>query len=77
MHVKKGDTVLVIAGNDKGRTGEVRSVIKKKNRVVVEGVNMRWKHKRRTSENTESERTAARPRRLGVRRRSSPPRPPL
>ena len=36
MHVRKGDVVIVIAGNDKGRTGEVRQVDNKKNRVLDE-----------------------------------------
>jgi large subunit ribosomal protein L24 len=56
MHVKKGDVVIVIAGNDKGRTGEVREVFRADNRVVVEGVNMRWKHKRATQKNPKGER---------------------
>lgn len=56
MHVRSGDTVIVIAGNDKGTTGEVRRVIRKKDRVVVEGVNLRWRHKRPTQENPQGER---------------------
>jgi large subunit ribosomal protein L24 len=56
MHVKKGETVIVIAGNDKGRTGEVKVVQRKKDRVIVDGVNMRWKHKRPTQENPKGER---------------------
>ena len=43
-HVIKGDTVMVTAGNDKGATGEVLRIITKKNRVVVQGVNIRSKH---------------------------------
>ena len=39
IHIKKGDTVYVNAGNDKGKTGKVLSVIPEKDRVVVEGVN--------------------------------------
>ena len=50
MHVKKGDAVLVIAGNDKGKTGAVRTSLPGKNHVVVEGVNMRWRHKRPTQQ---------------------------
>lgn len=46
MHIKKGDTVIVIAGNDKGVRGEVLRVIPAKNRVVVKGVNMVKKHQR-------------------------------
>ena len=56
MHVKKGDRVIVIAGNDKGRTGEVKVVIPKKGRVLVDGVNLRWKHKRATQQNPKGER---------------------
>jgi len=44
MHVKKGDTVQVIAGKDKGKVGEVLQVLPKMSRVIVEGVNMRTKH---------------------------------
>ena len=56
MHVRKGDTVIVIAGNDKGRTGEVTGVITKTSRVLVNGVNLRWKHKRPTQETPKGER---------------------
>ena len=44
LHIKKGDTVYVNAGNDKGKTGKVLSVLRDKDRVVVEGVNMVSKH---------------------------------
>ncbi len=44
MRLKRGDQVIVIAGNDKGKTGEVRTVLRDKNRVIVEGVNMKVKH---------------------------------
>ena len=44
MRVKKGDTVVVIAGKDKGKTGEVLQVLAKEERVIVEGVNMVTKH---------------------------------
>lgn len=56
MKLKKGDTVIVIAGNDKGQTGEVRDVDRARNRVLVEGVNKRWKHKRPTQQNPKGER---------------------
>jgi large subunit ribosomal protein L24 len=45
-HIKRGDTVMIIAGSDKGRTGKVLRVLPDKNRVVVEGVNRVWKHVR-------------------------------
>lgn len=44
MHIKKGDTVQVITGKDKGKVGEVTTVLPKKSQVVVEGVNVRTKH---------------------------------
>ena len=44
LHIKKGDMVYVNAGNDKGKTGKVLEVITKKNRAIVEGVNMVSKH---------------------------------
>ena len=44
MRIKKGDTVQVLAGNDKGKTGEVLEVMPKDSKVVVKGVNVRKKH---------------------------------
>ncbi|MBP9998570.1 MAG: 50S ribosomal protein L24 [Bacteroidales bacterium] len=44
IRIKKGDTVYVMAGNDKGKTGKVLSVVVDENRAVVEGVNMVSKH---------------------------------
>ncbi len=56
MKVRKGDQVVVISGNDKGARGEVIQVIREKERVVVEGANMRWKHKRGTQQSPQGER---------------------
>jgi len=44
LHVRKGDTVMVIAGDDKGKTGQVLQVFTEKNRAIVEGINMVTKH---------------------------------
>jgi large subunit ribosomal protein L24 len=44
--IRKGDTVIVLTGRDRGRTGEVLRVIPDDNRVLVDGVNMVKKHKR-------------------------------
>ena len=44
MRIKKGDTVKVLSGNDKGKTGEVLEVIPKTEKVIVKGVNIRKKH---------------------------------
>lgn len=51
MKIKKGDTVKVIAGKDKDKTGKVVSVDVKNNRVVVEGVNMITKHEKPSMSN--------------------------
>ncbi len=51
MRVKKGDTVVVIAGKDKGKKGTVVKVMPKANRVLVEGVNMITKHQKPTAVN--------------------------
>jgi len=40
INIKKGDTVVVIAGEDKGKTGRVLAVLRDKNRAIVEGVNI-------------------------------------
>ena len=44
MRIRSGDTVLVIAGKDKGKTGRVDRQHTKENRVVVEGINMITRH---------------------------------
>ena len=44
INIKKGDTVIVIAGNSKGQQGRVLEVIRDKDRALVEGVNMLSKH---------------------------------
>ena len=49
MDIKKGDTVQVLSGNDKGRRSTVLAVIKEKSRVIVEGINMRKHHSRPSS----------------------------
>lgn len=46
FHVRKGDLVEVIAGNAKGTRGRVLKVLHKKNRVIVEGVNKVFKHRK-------------------------------
>ena len=44
LHIKKGDTVKVMAGDSKGQSGKVLQVDKVKQRVLVEGVNLASKH---------------------------------
>lgn len=53
MHIKKGDKVIVITGKDKGKTGTVIEALPKKDRVVVEGVNIIKKHQKPTQMNPE------------------------
>ena len=56
MNIKKGDTVKIISGNDKGKQGKVLAVIPLKNRIVVEGMNMKKKHVRPRKQNQKGER---------------------
>lgn len=46
LHIRKGDTVKVIAGDDKGKTGKVLEVWQQKNRAIVEGINVVTKHEK-------------------------------
>jgi large subunit ribosomal protein L24 len=50
MKLKTNDKVLIISGKDKGKTGKITRVIDKHNRIVVEGVNMRTKHIKKTQQ---------------------------
>jgi large subunit ribosomal protein L24 len=49
--IKKGDKVVVLAGKDKGRTGNVLQVLPKEDRVVVEGVNVHARHRKADQSN--------------------------
>ncbi|MFC0185325.1 LSU ribosomal protein L24P [Pseudarcicella hirudinis] len=51
LHVKTGDTVTVIAGNSKGKTGVIKAVLVDKQRAIVEGANMITKHVKPTAAN--------------------------
>ena len=44
MKIKKGDTVQILSGNDKGKTGEFLETIPTTSRIIVKGINMRKKH---------------------------------
>lgn len=50
FHIKSGDTVKVISGANKGKTGKVLSVVTDKNRAVVEGVNIIHRHTKPTAQ---------------------------
>ncbi|MEC7800335.1 MAG: 50S ribosomal protein L24 [Verrucomicrobiota bacterium] len=49
--LRKGDEVVVITGDDKGSKGKILQVIREKNRVLVEGINISKKHERKTQDN--------------------------
>lgn len=51
LHVKTGDTVVVISGKDKGKQGKITAALPKKGRVVVEGVNVVKRHTKPTQAN--------------------------
>lgn len=53
LHVKKGDMVQVIAGDDKGKVAKILKVIPEKNRAIVEGVNVNKKHTKPNTKNTQ------------------------
>jgi len=53
LHIRKGDTVLVITGDDKGKKGKVLEVNIAKSRAIVEGVNMITKHVKPSAKNPE------------------------
>ncbi len=46
MHVKKGDTVKILSGDDKGKTGKIAKAFPAENKVVIDGMNMIKKHQR-------------------------------
>ncbi len=50
MRIRKGDTVQVINGKEKGKTGEVLKTLPVENRVVVQGINLRTRHEKPTQE---------------------------
>jgi large subunit ribosomal protein L24 len=54
MKLKKGDTVVVIAGKDKGREGEIITVLPSANKVIVSGVNIARKHLKARKQNDQA-----------------------
>ena len=48
--IRKGDMVEILAGNDRGKRGRVLRMIRDKDRIVVQGVNLRWKHMRKSQQ---------------------------
>lgn len=53
MHIRKGDTVMVLAGNDKGKKGTVLELFLEKQRAIVEGINLVTKHEKPSADKPE------------------------
>jgi large subunit ribosomal protein L24 len=58
VNIKKGDTIQIIAGKDRGKRGEVLKVLPRENRLVVQGLNQRKKHQRAQRAQTRMGQTA-------------------
>ena len=54
LRIKKGDVVIVLSGEDKGKTGKVKEIVSGASRVIVEGVNMCKKHQKLQKQGGES-----------------------
>ncbi len=50
MHIKKGDNVIILSGDDKGKTGKVAKAFPRENKIVIEGMNTVKKHERARKE---------------------------
>jgi len=50
LHIKKGDTVMILSGDDKGKTGKVLKAMPKLGKIIVEGINTVKKHERPRAE---------------------------
>ncbi len=51
MKIRKNDNVMVVSGNDRGKTGKVLKVFPKVNRVIIEGINLRKRHSKASQNN--------------------------
>ena len=51
MKIRKNDNVVVISGNDKGKTGKILKVFPKVNKVIIEGINLRKRHTKPSQKN--------------------------
>jgi large subunit ribosomal protein L24 len=56
LHVKSGDTVLILSGNDKGKQGVVKQAFPREGKIVVEGVNLRWRHQKPSQQRPKGDR---------------------
>jgi len=53
LHIRQGDTVKVLSGNDRGKQGRVLQVFPKTRKAIVEGINLKTKHQKPSAENPE------------------------
>lgn len=53
LHIRKGDTVKVLTGADRGKTGKVQEILRDEQKAIVEGVNMKHKHNKPNAQNPE------------------------
>lgn len=51
MKIRKNDSVIVISGNDRGKTGKVLKVLSKESKIIVEGINLRKRHTKPSQKN--------------------------
>jgi large subunit ribosomal protein L24 len=51
LHVRKGDTVVILSGKDKGKQGKINEALPKKGKIVVQGVNVVKRHTKATQQN--------------------------
>lgn len=56
MKIKKNDTVMIMVGKDKGKAGKVMQVFPKENKVVIEGLNIHYRHLRPRRQNEKGQR---------------------
>lgn len=50
-HIKSGDEVVVLSGSESGKRGKVMQVLRKDGRAIIEGINLRKKHQKKTKDN--------------------------
>ena len=55
MKIKKGDTVLILSGKDRGRTGKIGKVFPKRKKIIIDGINIVKKHVRPRKQNQKGE----------------------
>ena len=67
LHIKKGDTVIVLAGKDKGKKGNVQKVLVEDQRVIVEGINMVSKSTKPSAKNPQGDPKSGKATRVSIK----------